>query len=66
MKKLFEKSVLFTVVLTGSGAVLAHPGAHGAEGFLAGVGHLLGEHGYLAVILPGVLGAVLLRRSRRS
>ena len=63
MKAFFQQSIVIGS-LAGSTAALAHAGDHAAEGILALLAHLLGEHGYLAVLLLLGLGAVQLLRSR--
>jgi hypothetical protein len=63
MKAFFQQSIVIGS-LAGSTAALAHAGDHTPGGFLALVAHLLGEHGYLAVVLLLTLGAARLLRSR--
>jgi len=64
MKDLLKKSVLTAAGLLATGIVHAHPGAHGGEGVLTGIVHMLGEHGYLLALLLGI-GALVMRRSGR-
>jgi len=65
MKSVLKKSAAITAGLLSTGAALAHPGAHGDDGFMATIAHLLGEHGYLLMLLLAV--AVLTwRRAQRN
>jgi len=66
MKQIFMKTTALLAGLLVSGAVSAHAGVHGAEGLIAGVRHLLAEHGYLLVIVAAGLGSVVLKRSSRA
>lgn len=50
MKTAIHRLILVATGAALSASALAHPGAHGAEGVLVTVMHLLGEHGYL--VLP--------------
>ena len=65
MNSRINKSVLTAFGVLAAGAVRAHTGTHGGEGFLAGIAHLLGEHGYLVLILA-IVGAAWMRRSDRA
>ncbi len=65
MSNRINKTLMAVVGLLATGAVQAHHGAHGSEDFLAGVVHLLGEHGYI-VLLLAIVGAALISRSDRA
>ena len=54
MKSVFKKSTAIAVGVLSAGTAMAHPGEHGADGFLATIAHLLGEHGYLLLLLLAV------------
>ncbi|OOZ35989.1 hypothetical protein [Solemya velesiana gill symbiont] len=63
-----EQNVIRLIAMTGllaSGSAMAHVGAHGGEGFLAGVLHMLGDHGYLLGLAALAIGAVVFKRSHR-
>ena len=64
MKNMMKKAAVSMACLLTVGVVHAHPGSHGSDGIFAGVAHLLGEHGYLLVLLLGI-GAIVMRRSGR-
>ncbi len=64
MKNGLNKSFSTFVALLMTGVVYAHPGAHGSEGLLSGIAHLVGEHGYLLLLLLGVAALATRRRGR--
>ncbi len=64
MQNLLNKTATFAAGLLTIGAVHAHPGPHGADGMLSGIVHLLGEHGYLLILVLCV-GAIALQRFGR-
>jgi len=64
MKNFVKKALVSVVGLFGVGIVHAHPGVHGADGMLSDTAHLLGEHGYLLILLLGI-AVIAMRRSRR-
>jgi len=65
MQNLLNKTAAFVAGLLTVGAVYAHPGPHGADGVLSGIAHLLGEHGYLLILVLGI-GAIALQRFGRE
>ena len=64
MKSFLKKLFLSIAGMLVVAAAQAHPGSHTSEGVLSGIAHLLGEHGYLLMLLLGV-GVILMRRSGR-
>ena len=54
MKSVLKKSTAIAAGVLTAGAAMAHPGEHGADGLLATVVHLLGDHAYLLLLLLAV------------
>ena len=65
MSNRINKILLALAGAMAAGTAQAHHGDHGGEEFVAGVLHLLGEHGYLVLILA-IVGAALMHRSGRA
>jgi hypothetical protein len=65
MKSILIKPLLLLSTALAGGNALAHPGEHGVEGLLATLAHLLGEHGYLPMLLLAA-GLIAWRRARRT
>ena len=64
MKHFLNKSALTAAGLLATAVVHAHSGPHGGEGTLAGIVHMLGEHGYLLALLLGIWALVIRRFGR--
>ena len=64
MKNFVKKAVVSVAGLLTLGGAHAHPGLHGTDGVWSGIVHMLGEHGYLLILLLGI-GAIVMRRSGR-
>jgi len=64
MKNLLNNAAASAAGLLTVGAAHAHPGSHGTDGMLSAIAHMLGEHGYLLILLLGI-GAIVMRRFGR-
>ena len=62
MKSVLKKSTAIAAGVLSAGTAMAHPGEHGADGFWATIAHLLGEHGYLLLLLLAVAAFAWRRR----
>ncbi len=65
MSNRINKTLMAVAGALTTGAVQAHHGTHASGDFLAGVLHLLSQHGYLLLIVA-IVGVALVSRSDRA
>lgn len=58
MRKMLKYSMVAATGLLPAAIAQAHPGAHVTEGISSGLVHLLGEHGYLPILLLGIIAMI--------
>ncbi len=66
MKRKILNTIGALFAMLTAGVAQAHVGTHGHEGLLAGLGHMLLDHGLLPLILGALAAIVLLRRQRAA